>query len=72
MEIRTLAEVLVWLPPYIAEDFTCPDRGPHDWTSADIPHVSAQYCRYCPAKKVIPCRSTGAPERGWWTYAVGR
>lgn len=63
----TLTQVLRWLPWYIVIDFTCPGIGPHDWTSASIPHVRNQYCRNCDAKKQIPGSRRELP-RHWSMY----
>ena len=66
-EFFSLEQVLEWLPSHIAVDFGCPDRGPHEWTSASLPNVLNQWFRHCNAKKPIPGRRL--PEgRGWWTY----
>ncbi len=65
--IRTLDEVLGWLPEHIAQDFTCPGRGPHDWTRADLPNVQKQHCRICSANKPIPGREVEL-NGGWWRY----
>jgi hypothetical protein len=64
----TLDEVLAWLPQRIRVDFTCPGRGPHDWTPDWVRNVTAQYCRRCSAKKPIPGRKVELSRGSWMHY----
>lgn len=45
--IITQAAVLDWLPPWIAQDFDCPN-GPHEYLPRVTAHGNSyQWCRHC-------------------------
>lgn len=49
-----LDQVLAWLPPSIADDFTCAN-GPHEWRGAEVNIIGLegvhQFCLHCPAHR---------------------
>lgn len=54
----TIAQVLAWMPGWLAEEFSCPNRGPHEWrtVTADITKgVSGtrQLCLHCTAYRKV-------------------
>lgn len=42
----TIDQILQWLPPWVAQEFTCP-AGPHRWQVVG----GRQYCMNCPAHR---------------------